>query len=143
MISVTISYSEFETVIDMKAISHLKHEPTITLCLKNDFEFPERAQSFMNKNLFNSPIGCQFTKNGKSLFAKCDELTKTVESVTTVSQRCRSYFSQLFDNKSMPTLEWFTFSIDNIISAFALIHQKKLHHILRDKKSKFRNQLSL
>jgi hypothetical protein len=39
MISVTISYSEFETVIDMKAISHLKHEPTITLCLKNNFEF--------------------------------------------------------------------------------------------------------
>jgi hypothetical protein len=37
MISVTISYFEFETVIDLKAMSHLKHEPTITICLKKWF----------------------------------------------------------------------------------------------------------
>jgi hypothetical protein len=125
IISVTISYSQFETVIDMKATSDLKHEPTITLCLKNGFEFPEVPQSIVNKILFNNTIGCRFTKDGASLTPKCSKLTKIVESVTTVSQRCRSYFSQLFDNKSMPILTEFYFFIDNNISAFALIHQKK------------------
>jgi hypothetical protein len=124
IISVTISYSEFETVIDMKAISHLKHEPTITLCLKYDFEFSEIPQSIVNKDLFNNPIGCQITKNFEILYSNCSELTKIVESVTTVSQRCRSYFSQLFDNKSMPIND-FNFYIDNNISLFALIHQMK------------------
>jgi hypothetical protein len=70
IISMTISYSEFETVIDMKAIIQLKHEPTITLCLKNDFEFPKRAQSFMIKNLFNSPIGCHFEKKRQKFIRK-------------------------------------------------------------------------
>jgi hypothetical protein len=109
IISVTISYSEFETVIDMKAISHLKHEPMITLCLMNDFEFPERAQSIAIKTLFHNPIGCDFTKNGENFFEECRNLTKIVESVTTVSQRCRLYFSQLFDNKSLPIENTFYF----------------------------------
>jgi hypothetical protein len=66
IISVTISYSQFETVIDMKAITHLEKEPTITFCLKNDFEFPKRAQSNINKNLFHNPIVCFLKVNGKS-----------------------------------------------------------------------------
>jgi hypothetical protein len=134
IISVTISYSEFETVIDMKAMSDLKHEPTITICLKNDFEFPKRPQSNLIQRLFNNTIGCYFVKNGKSLFAKCGKFTKIVESVIIVSQRCRSYFSQIFDNKLMPKLNDFYFFIGNNMSAFALIHQKKTPpHFARQK----------
>jgi len=36
IISVTISYLEYESVIDMKAILDSENEPTITFCLKND-----------------------------------------------------------------------------------------------------------
>jgi hypothetical protein len=125
IISVTISYLEFETVIDMKAISHLKHEPTITICLKNDFEFPEIPQTILNKNFFIDPIGCYLNESGKTLIVKCDKLTEIVESVTTFSQRCHSYFSQLFDNKSIPIIGGLAFNIDNNMKGFALIHQKK------------------
>jgi hypothetical protein len=133
IISVTISYSQFETVISMKAINHLKHEPIITLCLKNGLEFPERAQSLYMANIFYNAIGCELQENGKVLKTKCNKLTKIVESVTTVSQRCRSYFSQLFDNKSMQ-INNMSFYIDNNMSAFALIHQKKTPpHFARQK----------
>jgi hypothetical protein len=134
IISVTISYSEFETVIDMKAISHLENKPTITLCLKNDFEFPERAQSNVTENPFHNLIVCRFKKNDEILYQKCSKLTEIVESVTTFSQRCRSYFSQLFDNKSLSIINYFYLYIDNNISAFALIHQKKTPpHFARQK----------
>ncbi len=133
IISATISYSEFETVIDMKAISDLENEPTITLCLKNDFEFAKRAQNIMTQHYFHNPIGRRLVKYGQNLYAKCSKFTKIVESVTTLSQRCRSYFSQLFDNKSMPINDFFFF-FDYNISAFALIHQKKTPpHFARQK----------
>jgi hypothetical protein len=132
IISVTISYSQFETVIDMKAFSHLKNEPTITICLKNDFEFPKRAHSLYIENHFHNPIGCDFKENGENLDVKCDKLTKIVESVTTLSQRCRSYFSQIFDNKSLDRSS--NFLIDNNINVFSLIHQKKTPpHFARQK----------
>jgi hypothetical protein len=87
----------------------------------------------VNKDLFNNPIGCQITKNFEILYSNCSKLTKIAESVTTVSQRCRSYFSQLFDNKSMPIND-FKFFIDNNMSAFALIHQMKTPpHFARQK----------
>jgi hypothetical protein len=125
MISVTISYSEFESVIDMKAISNLEKEPTFTKGLKNHFQFPERAHSFANERLFHNPIGCQYTVNGKTKSLNCSKFTKIVESVTTLSQRCRSYSSQLLDNKSMPSLKEFNFMIDSKINVFGLLHQKK------------------
>jgi hypothetical protein len=124
IISVTISYSEFETVIDMKAISNLKNEPTFTLCLKNDFEFPKRAHSFLIERLFHNPIGCGITENGKEKNLNCGKFTKIVESVITLSQRCRSYSSQLLDNKSMP-LQKCWFLIDSKLNIFGLLHQKK------------------
>jgi hypothetical protein len=70
IISVTISYSEFETVIDMKAISHLKHEPTFTLCLKNDFEFSKRSQSLFMENYFHNPIGCYLKKKMAKIYTR-------------------------------------------------------------------------
>jgi hypothetical protein len=72
-----------------------------------------------------SITSCHLKENGKDLAIKCNKLTKIVESVITVSQRCLSNFSQLFDNKSMPVSKYFNFLIDNNMSAFALIHQKK------------------
>ncbi len=83
------------------------------------------------KNIFHNPIGCQLRKNGKYLNTKCNKLTKIVESVTTVSQRCRSYFSQIFDNKSY---DQYLFIVDNNINVFSLIHQKKTPpHFARQK----------
>jgi hypothetical protein len=132
IISVTISYSQFETVIDMKAINDLKHEPTITFCLKNDFEFPKRAKSHLIETFSHNPIGCCIKENDENLIIKCDKLTKIVESVTTFSQRCRSYFSQIFDNKSSDRSS--NFFIDNYINVFSLIHQKKTPpHFARQK----------
>jgi hypothetical protein len=132
IISVTIIYSEFETVIDMKATINDNERPTITLCLKNDFEFPKRAQSYYFETLFHSPIGCRTKENGENLIVKCDKLTKIVESVTTFSRRCRSYFSQIFDNKSSD--RYSDFYIDNNINVFSLIHQKKTPpHFARQK----------
>jgi hypothetical protein len=65
---------------------------------------------------------------------KCGKLTKIIESVTTISQRCRSYFSQLFDKKSIQKLNHLNFVIDNNISSFALINQKKTPpHFARQK----------
>jgi hypothetical protein len=131
IILVTISYSEFETVIDMKAMSDLENEPTITLCLKKDFEFPKRDQNSYIKNLFHYPIRCILVENYS--ITECNKLTKVVESVTTLSQRCRSFFSRLFDNKSMP-INSFIFFFENSINAFALIHQKKTPpHFARQK----------
>jgi hypothetical protein len=131
IISVTISYSQFETVIDMKATSDLKHEPTITLCLKNDFEFSQRPQNVRHiEKVFHNPIICISKEyNG---YTNCSKLTKIVESVTTLSQRCRSYFSQIFDNKSKDG--FLSFLIDNNINVFSLIHQKKTPpHFARQK----------
>jgi hypothetical protein len=45
IISITISYSEFETVIDMKAIIDLESKPTISFCLKKDFQFTKASQN--------------------------------------------------------------------------------------------------
>jgi hypothetical protein len=117
----------------MKAMSDLKHEPTITFCLKNDFEFPKRSQSEFMKLIINNPISCYLEKSVKTSFVKCSKLTEIVESVTTLSQRCRSYFSQLFDNKSI-LIDNFAFFIDDNMSEFALIHQKKTPpHFARQK----------
>ncbi len=44
IISVTISYLEYETVIDMKAISEIKQRPALTFCLYSDREFPKRMR---------------------------------------------------------------------------------------------------
>jgi len=125
IISVTIRYSEFETVIDMKAMSDLKHSPTFTFCLKNAFSFPKRAQSILIEGAFHNPIGCVFTENGKIKHLNCSKFTKIVESLTTLSQRCRSYSSQLLDNKSMQLLKEVYFMIDSQINVFGLLHQKK------------------
>jgi hypothetical protein len=47
IISVTISYSQFKTVIDTKVIFNLKHEPTITLCLKIALNFLKELKVFI------------------------------------------------------------------------------------------------
>jgi hypothetical protein len=61
IISVTISYSGFETFIDMKAISDLKHEPTITGFHEESLSIFEISipQSLFMLNHFHNSIGCQ------------------------------------------------------------------------------------
>jgi LEA14-like dessication related protein len=104
MIALTITNSGLETIIDMKAVTNLQNKLTVTFCLKNHFQFSKRVKSLLIHLYFNNPIGCQFENKTKPLFLKCSHLTNIVESVTTLSQKCRSYFSQLLNNKSMLTL---------------------------------------
>jgi hypothetical protein len=128
IISVTINYLEYESVIDMKAALGLENKPTITFCLKNDFEFPKNFQNIIYKNVYNNPIGCG-VKNITSWTEKlynCHHLTQIVESVTPFSQRCRSYFSQLLGNDSyFGPIELLMYNIDSNVNLFGLIHQKK------------------
>jgi hypothetical protein len=83
IISVTINYLEYETVIDMKAVADLENEPTISFCLKNNFEFPKKVKNIFIRHAFKSrePIGCQLRFQTKSSFMKCNNLTKIIESV--------------------------------------------------------------
>jgi hypothetical protein len=139
IISITISYSEFETVIDMKAINNLESKPTISFCLKKYFQFPKVSQNSVLEKDFNDTIVCQRTNGiykANNLYYKCSESTKIVESATPLSRRCRSYFSQLFDNKSIPESEGesFSFIIDDNIKVFVQIHQKRTPpHFVRQK----------
>ncbi len=128
IISLTISYLEYESVIDMKATFDIENKPMITFCLKNDFEFPKKFQNIVYKKVYDNPIGCS-VKNITSWTEKlynCSNLTQIIESVTPFSQRCRSYFSQLLDNDSYfgPTHN-LMYNIDNNVNLFGLIHQKK------------------
>ncbi len=122
IIALTVTYSELETIIDVKAVTNLQNKITITFCLKNDFEFSQRVKSLIIHLYFNNPIGCQFENKSKPLFLKYSHLTNIIESVTTLSQRCRSYFSQILDNKSMPYVNDFHFLIDNNIIVSGLMH---------------------
>ncbi len=109
----------------MKVTLDLEKKPTITFCLKNDFEFPEK---FKNLKFYYNPISCgvnNITSQPGKLY-NCSDLTQIVESVTPFSQRCRSYFSQLLDNDSyVEPIDRLTYQIDNNVNLFGLIHQKK------------------
>jgi hypothetical protein len=43
----------------MKATIDLENKPTITFCLKNDFEFPKKFQDI--EEFFDSMIWCKIT----------------------------------------------------------------------------------
>jgi hypothetical protein len=45
IISVTISYLEYETVIDMKAILGIEQRPALTFCLYSYTEFPKTTRN--------------------------------------------------------------------------------------------------
>ncbi len=120
IISVTISYLEYETVIDMKAISDIEQRPALTFCLYSDKEFPKRTRNPFMKRMFGHSIGCYSTTK----VLKCGHLSKLVESVTPFSHRCLSLYSHLLDEKLWPTNKTlFYVMVGNNLKIFALIHQ--------------------
>jgi hypothetical protein len=124
IISVTISYLEYETVIDMKAILNKKGRPTLTFCLYSDREFPKRTKNPAMQQTFGHSFGCSLVfANLTNKQFKCSHLSKLVESVTPFSRRCISLYSHLLDEKLMPTNETHYVTIDNTLKIFALIHQ--------------------
>ncbi len=92
IISVTISYSKYETNIDMKVIENEEQKPTFTFCLKNKDKFPEKNLTIGSRN-FNHAIGCsrfnKFVASRKHL-RNCSKLTRIVESLTPHSRYCLS-----------------------------------------------------
>jgi hypothetical protein len=58
IISVTISYLEYETVIDMKLISDIEQRPAFTFCLYSGREFPKRTRNRLMQQKFGQPFGC-------------------------------------------------------------------------------------
>jgi hypothetical protein len=128
IISVTISYLEYETVIDMKVVSDIQQRPAFTFCLYSGREFPKRTRNPVMEQKFGQPFGCyllhllHFNITKRKL--KCSEISKLVESVTSFSPRCLSIFSHLLDEKFSPSNRMlFQVMFDNTIKIFALIHQ--------------------
>jgi hypothetical protein len=127
IISVTITYLGFETVIDMKAIRDLgKHKPTITFCLENDFEFPKiNLNSWLKGYDVLDPIACKFIVKTRNEFVNCSLLTKIIESVTPFSRRCLSYFGQYSVDENITNEIIPNFFVDNNLNVFGLLHQKR------------------
>jgi hypothetical protein len=81
IISVTISYLEFETVIDMKAVSGIEQRPALTFCLYSDREFPKRTRNPVMQKKFGNSFGCSLLfPNIRTEEFECDHLCKLVES---------------------------------------------------------------
>jgi hypothetical protein len=129
VIESTITYLNYETVVDMK-LGHMEFQrPAFSLCLKNKDKFPENKLKFASYN-FDHIIGCfHFNhQHGSGLLKddalNCSKLTRIVESLTSHSHRCLSYFSRLFDkNFSAERTHRIVFLIPDSINVFGLIHQ--------------------
>src|SRR5208282_5391415 len=78
IISVTISYLEYETVIDMTVNLGKEQRPALTFCLYTDREFPKRTRSPYMQQLFGHSFGCRllFRSNYTTKALKCDNLCK-------------------------------------------------------------------
>jgi hypothetical protein len=133
IISVTISYFEYETVIDMKAVANEEQRPTFSFCLKNKDKFIEKNLKYFSIS-FDHPIGCARVYESTQ-YVNCSKFTRIVESVTTHSRKCFSYFSRLFDENFSPENKGeFAFLIQDNMKAFALIHQSLTPpHFFNDK----------
>jgi hypothetical protein len=127
IISVTINYLEYETVIDMKAVSGIQQRPAVTFCLYSGREFPKRTRNNLMRKKFGQPFGCiltQFSDDMPQKLFKCAQLFKLVESVTSFSRRCLSIYSHLlFEKLSLSNNTQFEVLFANNIKIFALIHQ--------------------
>jgi hypothetical protein len=122
IISVTINYLEYETVIDMKVVSDIEQRPAFTFCLYSGREFPKTTRM---QQIFGEPFGCFLIySNGTQRTIKCSNLSKLVQSVTSFSHRCLSIYSHLLDEKFSPSRKTIIrVMFDNTIKIFALIHQ--------------------
>jgi hypothetical protein len=89
IISVTITYLKYETVIDMKVKNNEEQRPTFTFCLKNKDRFPEKNLS-INSRSFDHAIGCsrfnKFMASRKHL-RNCSKFTRIVESLRPTLKR--------------------------------------------------------
>jgi hypothetical protein len=124
IITVTISYLEYETVIDMKAISGIEERPALTFCLYSDREFPKTTRNPVMQREFGQPFGCLlWSLNSMNKYFKCN-LSKIIESVTPFSHRCLSFYSHLLFEKLTPTNRThLQVVVYNNLKIFALIHQ--------------------
>ncbi len=84
IISVTISYLEYETVIDMKAVANEEQRPTFSFCLKNKDKFIEKNLTYFSIS-FDHPIGC----------ARVYESTQLLK-IYSNSRKCNHSFSKMF-----------------------------------------------
>jgi hypothetical protein len=145
-ISVTINYSKFETVIDMHAVSDVEQEPTFTFCLKSSHKYKShrKTQNILKNKRYDRQISCQLLVEGERIGSRiqCKNLTKIVESVTPFSRRCLSYFSQLLDNKTLPS-DFNLFFSDNKLNAYVLIHQNRTPpHFVGNKIEIFKSRIN-
>ncbi len=119
IILVTVSYLNYETYIDMKTTFEEIQRPAFTFCLKNKDKFAAKNLTILDIK-FDHPISCRF--NG--FVYNCSEMTRIIESVTSHSRKCVSYFSQLYDEKPSPDNEMaLGFIISDEINVYALVHQ--------------------
>jgi hypothetical protein len=134
IISVTISYLEYEAVIDMKA-SFIRQKIVLTFCLYSGNEFPKKFKSLEFEILSNQSFVCVLGSTyGKQQIIECTKLSKVVESVTPFSRRCLSLFSHLLDKNFLPNDSVLTVLFDNKIKIYALIHQIRTPpHFIRNK----------
>jgi hypothetical protein len=146
IISVTISYLKYETVIDLKATWGIVHKPALTFCLYSDTEFPKRTRNPFMQQIFGLSFGCLLGfSNLTEEASKCYHLSKLVESVTPFSHRCLSVNSHLLDEKLSPTdRTYIQIAFDNRLKTFALIHQSGTPpHFTRNKIEIINSSLNL
>ncbi len=138
VIDLIVTYCHYETVIDLKANKYLQEIPSITLCLKSKHALikimkNKHKNETVGNYIFRS-IECSLESEESKIF-ECNKITTIIESKTSFSHYCITYFSQLLDTNS--TRFWgidILLKIHNDLNLFMLIHPTRTPpHLFRDK----------
>jgi len=142
IISLTIEYSKYETVLDLKQKINFQKWPSFSFC----FDSEKLFKDIIRRNPHNSSVGhylsqfidCTFTfgeteTNTRSNF--CGNSSTIVESLTPFAYRCLTYKSGLIIRHNSHNFELqHKFQLKNSINMFLLVHQNtSLPHFHRNK----------
>jgi len=101
LLQLTIDYSEYHTVIDMKVGKNKLSTTPLSLCINSKQEYYRiKSEKSVNQTVgeyLKQNIICVIRfKNGSYIL--CNKTAFIIESVTPFSYRCITYFSQLYDS---------------------------------------------
>jgi hypothetical protein len=140
VIDLIITYNKYETVIDLKASKYLQEIPSITLCVETKHDLHKIIKNKSNNetvgNYIYRSVKCLIgLQSNKTEIFECNKITTIVESMTSFSNYCVTYFSQLLDTNSSQYDEMsIQMKIYNDLNLFALIHPTRTpSHLFRDR----------
>ena len=137
LLQLTIDYTQYYTVIDMKVGDSAQRIVPLTLCidskrqLNKNFSENLNIGEYMRENIFCAV----YYKNKTFMYTNCSDFTSIVESVTPFAYRCLTYFSQLFDSITIQSdIDGISLIIDKEIDVFGFLHPIKTPpHLLKNK----------